>query len=298
MNHLTRWISRRHPRYIRSLVYMLQASEYDVRDFFRWHERVHDFRAVEKRKQLVLTAKALGLYCAGWLFAALLVSASVYTLVTFESPWNVVLGGLLFIEAPVFVLMGILFVLLFIQFLQMPVEMMIADRARQVLETHPALKIAIAGSFGKTSMRELLKTVLAEGKNVAAPSGSYNTPLGIAEFVKTLKGDEQILIFELGEYYSGDIKKLCNIVQPDIGVITGVNEAHLEKFGSVENAAKTIFELADYLGEKPVYVNADNTLAKKYAQDEHIQYSRDGGNSWKVSSAETSLEGTTCTLTR
>ncbi len=65
MNHVTRWISRRHPRYIRGLVYMLQATEYDVRDFFRWHERVKDFRAVEKRKQLVFTAKALGLYISG-----------------------------------------------------------------------------------------------------------------------------------------------------------------------------------------------------------------------------------------
>ncbi len=298
MTHLTRWISRRHPRYIRSLVYMLQACEYDVRDFFRWHERAKDFRAVEKRKHLVFTAKALGLYVSGWIFAALIVITGLFTLFTFSTPWNIVFGALLLIETPVFVLFGIIFVLLLTQFLQMPVEMAITNQARQTLSVHPGVKIAIAGSFGKTSMREILKTVLAEGKNVAAPVGSYNTPLGIAQFVKTLRGDEQVLVFELGEYYAGDIKKLCGIVQPDIGIITGVNEAHLEKFGSLDNVAKTIFELADYLGEKPTYINADNSLALKYAKQAHILFLREGGNGWTVSGVDTSLEGTRCTLTR
>lgn len=298
MSHFTRWISRRYPRYIRSLVYMLQACEYDVRDFWRWHERVKDFRVVEKRKSLVFTAKALGLYISGWCSAVLMLAAAVFTLFTFSSPWNIFFGLLLLIETPVFVLLGVIFVLLLTQFLQMPVEIAITNQARQKLSAHPGVKIAIAGSFGKTSMREILKTVLAEGKNVAAPIGSYNTPLGIAQFVKTLKGNEEVLIFELGEYYSGDIKKLCNIVQPDIGIITGVNEAHLEKFGSIENAVKTIFELADYLGEKPVYVNADNNLAHKSARAEYIEYSGEGGNGWSVGGAETSPEGTRCTLTR
>lgn len=298
MTHITRWLSRRHPRYIRSLVYMLQACEYDVRDFWRWHERAKDFRTVEKRKQLVFTAKAVGLYVSGWVFATVLIVAGIFSLATLTSPWNIIFGALLLIETPVFVFMGILFVLLITQFFQMPIEMAIANQARQTLAAHSGTKIAIAGSFGKTSMREILKTVLAEGKKVAAPIGSYNTPLGIAQFVKTLKGDEEVLIFELGEYYVGDVKKLCGIVQPDVGIITGVNEAHLERFGALENTAKTIFELADYLGEKLVYVNADNSIARASARAGHILYGRDGGNGWNVSDTETGLEGTRCVFKR
>ena len=66
VNHLTRWFTRRHPRYIRSIVYMLQASEYVIWDFVKWHERTNDFRNVEKRKKLKFTTKATALLLAGW----------------------------------------------------------------------------------------------------------------------------------------------------------------------------------------------------------------------------------------
>lgn len=295
---MRRWLSRRHPRYVRSVVYMLQACEYDVSEFFRWHERVKDFRHVEKRKTLVFTSKALLLYVSGWTCALSVIAAAGYVFFSFTAPWNVLFAVLLIMETPVLTMLGVVFVLLLGQFLQKPIEMARISEARKKLATHPGVKIAIAGSFGKTSMREVLKTILAEGKKVAAPIGSYNTPLGIAQFVKTLKGDEEVLVFELGEYYPGDIAKLCDMVQPSIGVITGVNEAHLEKFGSVENASKTIFELAEYIGEKPLYVNAENELALKSARPSHILYSRDGGNGWKVSDARTALDGTSCTLSR
>ncbi len=295
---ITHWLSRRHPRYIRSIVYMLQSCEYDVTEFFRWHERVRDFRFVEKRKTLVFTSKALLLYVAGWLCASAVIVASIYVFFTFSGPWYVLFAAVLLIETPVLTMLGIVFVLLLGQFLQKPIEMARIREAQKKLAMHPGVKIAIAGSFGKTSMREILKTVLLEGKKVAAPIGSYNTPLGIAQFVKTLKGDEEVLVFELGEYYPGDIKRLCEVVQPDIGVITGVNEAHLEKFRSLENASKTIFELAEYLGDKPLYVNAENELAVKVAKQSHILYSRDGGNGWTVSDERTGLEGTACTLSR
>src|ERR1019366_2772480 len=116
-------------------------------------------------------------------------------------------------------------------FVQRPAEYAITRRATEKLLEQRAIRIAIAGSFGKTTMREILKTVLAEGKKVSAPPHSYNTPLGISEFTDSLKDDEaEILIFELGEEYRGDIKRLCELVQPEWGIITGVNEAHLEKF--------------------------------------------------------------------
>src|SRR3989344_4805741 len=209
--------SRYHPRYMRSLVYMLQASEYNIRDYLAWYGRTRDFSRVEKRKRLEKTPKAVGL------------------LITFQ-----------------FVLPYVLAVaILVLRVIQWPVERYITSQAARALARHPAVKIAIAGSFGKTSMREILKTVLAEGKKVAAPPGSYNTPLGIAQFVRTLSGDEDVLIFEFGEYYPGDVRKLCELVEPHLGIITGINEAHLEKFKTIERTAATIFELADYLSEGP-----------------------------------------------
>ena len=186
--------------------------------------------------------------------------------------------------------------ILVLRVIQWPVERYITSQAARALARHPAVKIAIAGSFGKTSMREILKTVLAEGKKVAAPPGSYNTPLGIAQFVRTLSGDEDVLIFEFGEYYPGDVRKLCELVEPHLGIITGINEAHLEKFKTIERTAATIFELADYLSEGPVYVNGENELARSIAPRDSIFYTRDGARRWRAKNASTNLAGTTFIL--
>jgi UDP-N-acetylmuramoyl-tripeptide--D-alanyl-D-alanine ligase len=107
-----------------------------------------------------------------------------------------------------------------------------------------------------------------------------------------LRGDEEVLVFEFGEYYQGDILRLCRFVEPDWGVITGVNEAHLERFGSLENAAKTIFELADYLKDKPMYVNAENAIVRAHARSTYVAYGRSGAGEWKVDTAATGIEGT------
>jgi UDP-N-acetylmuramoyl-tripeptide--D-alanyl-D-alanine ligase len=141
-------------------------------------------------------------------------------------------------------------------------------------------------------MREILKTVLSEGKKVAAAPGSYNTPLGIAKFVETLDGDEDVLIFELGEYYPGDVRTLCEFVEPKWGVITGVNEAHLEKFGTLDKTAATVFELADYVGIQPLYVNGENVSARERAPQTAVLYSREGVDEWRVTDAHTGLSGT------
>ena len=69
--------------------------------------------------------------------------------------------------------------------------------------------------------------------------------------------------FELGEYYKGDIKEMCELVNPELGIITGVNEAHLEKFKNLETTASTIFELSDWLQGGPIYVNGENKISKE-----------------------------------
>ena len=211
--------------------------------------------------------------------------------------------------APFILVYGMAGALLLGRLIQWPVEYFIVDYAKRKLRAHSGLKIAIAGSFGKTTMREILKTVLSSAKKVAAPPGSYNTPLGIAKFVRGLKGDEEVLIFEMGEYYPGDIRKLCNFVQPDIGIITGVNEAHLEKFKDIERTRATIFELADYLGDKSLYINGESKLARaslaeipldkggaESARRGLLLYTRFGAGKWKVERAQTGLSGTSFTL--
>src|SRR3989344_2056411 len=286
-NGVNHWLSRRHPRYIRSLVYMLQASEYNIADFFKWHERVSDFRFVEKRKRLVFTPKAVVLLIAGWagLCGALVLSVLIFA--SASSFWSYLLALAVLFETPVIVL----------RLLQLPAEALLLAQAKRRLAAHRGIKIAVAGSFGKTSTREILRTVLSERRKVAAPKDSYNTPLGIAKFVRGLKGEEEVLIFELGEYYPGDVRKLARVVSPDWGVITGVNEAHLEKFRSLERTADTVFELAESVQATHLYVNGESPLALARVKGGNIVYTREGAGVWNVAEARTSLSGTTLTMT-
>jgi len=286
------FLSRYRPRYMRSLVYMLQASEYDIGEYLAWLGRTKDFTAVEKRKQLVKTPKALALLALAWFFALVILADMISTFLIFPAPLNYSAFIALLAVAPFLLAYGIVIPLIVLEYLvQKPLEYLIVRRATKMLEKHKAVKIAIAGSFGKTTMREILKTVLSEGKKVAAPPHSYNTPLGVSAFVKTLKDDEEVLIFELGEGRSGDVRELCALVQPDMGVITGVNEAHLKTFKTLERTVATVYELADYLGDKPTYVSGESALARKNARAWHILYSRAGVGNANVENPKTDLSG-------
>ena len=293
------WLSRYNLRYPRSLVYMLQASEYNIRDYLAWYHKTKNFTRVERRKQFVRTAKSFLLLVIAWTIFFSLIGAAIFILWIDMGLLKYILPFLIVLFSPYILAYGIIIPLLVIRvIIQWPIERLIINKAKQKLKIHTAVKIGIAGSFGKTTMREILKTVLSEGKKVAAPPHSYNTLLGISQFVKTLKGDEEILVFELGEYYPGDVRKLCYLVQPSMGVITGVNEAHLQKFKSLERTVKTIYELADYLEEKPVYVNGENELARKNARSGHILYDRGRVENWKIENSKTDLTGTSFTLTK
>jgi UDP-N-acetylmuramoyl-tripeptide--D-alanyl-D-alanine ligase len=287
------FLSRYRPRYLRSLAYLLQASEYKIGDYLAWFHKVKDFSTVEKRKELIRTSKSLTTLILLSILLAIFLIAGIWVFLVISAPYWWIFAVLFLLLLPYLLAYGIIVPLWLVQLVvQKPVEWVVVGRAKKILKNHKAIKIAIAGSFGKTSMREIVGTVLSEGKKVALPPHSYNTPLGISAFVKSLKGDEEVIVFELGEYYPGDVRKLCGLTQPDVGIITGVNEAHLQKFKTLARTARTIFELSDYLGDKPVYVNGESEIGKKYALATHILYDRHGIGTWRIEDPATSLDGT------
>jgi UDP-N-acetylmuramoyl-tripeptide--D-alanyl-D-alanine ligase len=290
---LRRWLSRYTWRYPRSLVYMLQASEYHIRDYFHWYHRVKDFRRVEQRKHFVPTSKSLVLLAATWLVALAMIAGAIALGMQEERPEVIVLSIVALLLIPFLLPYLLLVPLLLIKWLiQYPTEYFIGRATQARLKAHPGLKIAVAGSFGKTSMREILTTVLAEEKVVVAPSHNYNTLPGISQFTKTLSGKEEVLVFELGEYYPGDVKKLCQLIQPSMGVITGINEAHLQRFKTLTKTAATIYELADYLGDRPLYINGDSELALQHGRPGNIVYTSHGVGQWLIEDQHTDLSGT------
>ena len=201
---MTDFFSRYRPSFVRSLVYMLQGSEYDVRDYLAWYRRTRDFSRVENRKHLDRTQKALALLYGTWVMLVVWVLA-VLVYAGSGGIMSLVVGAVVALLLPFYLPYAILAPLFILQLIQRPLEARLMREAKTILDRHKGVRIAIAGSYGKTTTREILKTVLSAGKKVGAPEGSYNTPLGIASFVRNLKGDEDVLIFELGEYYPGGI---------------------------------------------------------------------------------------------
>lgn len=137
--------------------------------------------------------------------------------------------------------------------LLIPVEKAINARyyrdARRILSSMSNLKvIGITGSYGKTSTKHYLHRILSESYSVVMTPGSYNTTLGVVRTVREhLKPYNEIFICEMGAKQIGDIREICNLVKPQIGVVTAVGPQHLESFKTIENVQRTKFELIDAL---------------------------------------------------
>lgn len=138
-------------------------------------------------------------------------------------------------------------------FILKPVETAINNKYRneaiEILQSMPALTvIGITGSYGKTSTKHYLHRILSEHYDVLMTPGSYNTPMGVIRTVREMmKPYNEIFICEMGAKQEGDIKEICDIVHPQIGIVTAVGPMHLESFKTIENVQKTKFELIDAL---------------------------------------------------
>lgn len=132
------------------------------------------------------------------------------------------------------------------------------------------IRIGVTGSFGKTSTKMILKTILSEKYNVLATPESYNTTMGNVKIIrKELKPEHEVFISEMGARYPKDIKKICDIVYPQIGIITSIGSQHLESFKTVENVAKTKAELLNALpNDGAIFLPNDNSFCSKLYNEE------------------------------
>lgn len=151
----------------------------------------------------------------------------------------------------------------------LPVDFFVAKhylkKAVKKLSQSGITVIAITGSYGKTCTKDMLVTLL---DGAIAPTGSCNTPLGIASFInKTDFSQYKFLILEFGARQIGDIRELCTLYKPKYGIITGICEQHLSTFKTLGNIVKTKGELVEFLPRDGVCVfNSDNQLANNFLQ--------------------------------
>ena len=297
------WLSQFSPRFPEAIAYMLQNVEYEVRPYLAWLHRVEDFRAVMSRRNLDNTAvaKSFTWFIRIGIIAQVLIGCYVAFMHALVSQWHWVLFGLLIVMfAPILWAYLVLFPLVVARrFVIVPRQQRYRRDTKATLESHPGVKIAVAGSYGKTTMKELLLTVLSEGKKVAATPANKNVASAHYSFAKKLDGDEDVIVVEFGEGKPGDVESFTETVQPDIGVITGLAPAHLDQYGTFQAAARDIFSLAEYMDDnKPLYVNSDSENIQPYLEPEYITYSSAGLKGWKTSDVAVGIDGTTFKLNR
>lgn len=154
-------------------------------------------------------------------------------------------------------------------FILTPIEKIIGmyfiRKAKKILKENKRLvKIGITGSFGKTSTKDILATILDESFHVLSTPKSYNTPFGITKTInENLKNVHEVFVCEMGAKARGEISYLCNLVNVDYGIVTSVGRQHTNTFGGIEGVYKTKKELPDFLFNKTCVFNLMNRYTMK-----------------------------------
>lgn len=146
-------------------------------------------------------------------------------------------------------------------------------RSMTFVDGKPLNVIALTGTNGKTTTKELIREVLSVKYRVTATEGNLNNSIGVPLTLLKIDTQTQIAVVEMGASHPGDIKELVDIALPNYGLITNVGKAHLLGFGSFEGVMKTKGELYDYLRRTSdkVFLNVDNPYLCRMANERNLQ---------------------------
>ncbi len=178
--------------------------------------------------------------------------------------------------------------------------------AKRRLASVPGLKIVgITGSYGKTSVKYYLDTLLSDSFNVLITPESFNTPMGVVRTIREgLLPSYEIFLCEMGARHVGDIKEICDFVHPHAGVITSIGPQHLETFFNMENIISTKYELADALPDGGMlFLNGDNEYIlsnheKHAGKRDMVLYASDGEGEYRAEDIRVSPQGTSFRVVR
>ncbi len=222
------------------------------------------------KKKLVYTARAKRLMF--WNFILLLLVFISYmpmgsATINSEVPGSVFLYLIVLVEFFSLMITLLPLNMSIANFLASPTETVVQDsyksKARIKLKNKKykhIIRIGVTGSYGKTSTKHILKTILSEKFNVYATPESYNTAMGnTISIQKDLQPEHEVFISEMGARYKGDIREICDFVMPQYALITSIGPQHLETFGTIEKIAKTKAELINALPhDGVVFLPRDN----------------------------------------
>lgn len=244
---------------LRNLVYILQSEGYDLPRFVRFVYVHPRWWKLERRQSIRWTAKARVVWVT---------SAAIFWIIAWRYLAHFGFLGLWIVPAlvsilPLIIAGSVILVWPFDAFLK---QWKMAAASR-ILRRSGVTVVGITGSYGKTSTKEILSTILEGRFSVIRTPENVNTGIGIAEFVLghcEKFGEGGIFVVEMGAHRRGDIAAICRMVRPEHSILTGINESHLERFGNLGNIVKTKFELPRYTARLSV-LNFDDDNVRKHA---------------------------------
>lgn len=197
---------------LKNLLYLAQLEEYDVTRIKKWLEDNPSTTVYENKKKLIWTPKAKLIYFLSHFIPLI-------TVLRLLSPFDSI-SKIIFVNLA---------------------------KIKLILFHSKLTTIVITGSWGKTTTKDILFEILKTEYQTVKTLENYNTLLGVSKAILKLPTSTQIFICEAGAYYPGDIKSICGLVKPKIGILTAIGPMHLERFGSLKNILKTKMELAQSL---------------------------------------------------
>lgn len=255
-------------------LHLLQLEEYNNDNYKKTLDKnsqmIFSLKLIDltASKPLVFTKRAKRLYRVNLLISTTILLASSLPVI--------ISGKLLYV---IFLLLAAFvifrqqpYIMLFTNMILSPFEKKINDEfyieAQQKVKSLDGLKsIGITGSFGKSSTKLIVGTILESKYKVLNPSEVYNTTLGLSKVInEELDESIEVLVTEMGAKKIGEIKEISKLCQPQIGVITSIGPAHIELFKNIDNIMKAMYELIEELPADGVAIfNYDNKHIKKLA---------------------------------
>jgi UDP-N-acetylmuramyl pentapeptide synthase len=230
-----------------------------------------------EKKPLVFTPRAMRLFSANMILLVML-EALLFILWWYRGDVWLVVALVILVIYNFLVPM----ILMLLNLLILPLEQLIQnwyfrDAYNQIRALSKLKVIGITGSFGKTTTKYVLAEILRQKFNTLKTPGSYNTTMGVTKVIRTdLKPTHEVFVVEMSAKKIGDIKEICDLVQPQYGLITAIGEQHLDTFKTLENIIDTKNELIESLSPNGVaFFNMDDVNCQalaKMAQCRVVRY--------------------------
>lgn len=233
----------------------------------------------KEKKPLVITKRVKRMYITAstiFLILAILTNIFVSPILKNEILNKILLLISLMLETTLIVFS--IYIVILINKINEPIENNINksfyNKAKRKLEEMPNMKvIGITGSYGKTSTKYIVSTILEQKYNVLMTPESYNTTMGVVRTInEKLNSTHEIFVCEMGAKNIGDIKEICDLVKPKYGILTAIGPQHLETFKTLENVRKTKMELVDAITDKAFVNYEDENIKETKIEKENIKY--------------------------